>query len=128
MRTLSVVYGLILKVRARSSYAGRAGRPPGAPQRTRQPRVRSRLRSEESARTGAPAAKRQVDERLDMIAPVMVMTSVIDAGIGSGKWPSLGLAAGPETFGDPEVDKGLAGHAKALRFKIKLMDGFRLEI
>src|SRR5262245_14546167 len=48
-------------------------RPPGAPQRTRQPRVRSRLRSEESARTGVPAAVRRVNERSDMIAPVMVM-------------------------------------------------------
>ena len=38
-----------------------------------------RLRSEESAKTTVPAAVRQVNERSDMIAPVMVMRESIAA-------------------------------------------------
>ena len=60
-------------------------RPPGAPQRTRQPRVRSRLRSEESAKNRVPAAVRLVNERSDMIAPVMVMAGCIAVAEKRGK-------------------------------------------
>src|SRR5690606_23100566 len=74
---LGVVYCLKIWKFREELLRRQAFRPPGAPQRTRQPRVRSRLRSERSAKTVAPAAVQRAAKRWDMIAPVMVMSESI---------------------------------------------------
>lgn len=66
-------------------------RPPGAPQRTRQPRIRPRRRSEFRAELDAPAVKRPASNEIAMFLPEIVMGKLIPAVAASGK-PNMNSA------------------------------------